>query len=306
MSRFKKARYFFEYALIRFLAFFINLLPFSFALFLARPVGMLIFWFSKRRRRVALDNLHQTYGLEKSESEIQKIARDTFVHLCEFGIEWLRIPQIAKTPEKYLAITHVERIHSVLKTQKKGALLLVSHNGNWELMALIAGLWIGRPIGRSIFALARPLKNPYLYDYAMRLRGITGLKSIPKIGAVRQTLRRLKENEIVCLLVDQRVSEGSVESHFFGREALTTSLPAIAALRWETPIFFVFLHKANRFHYTLDVEGPVPIQDTGDQKQDIQTNTQRFNHRIETEIRKDPAHWLWMHNRWRLEGMPKS
>ena len=302
---FKRLIHLFEYLSIRLFGACLNLLPFSFALSLARPVGILLFGFLKRSRETALNNLREIYRAQKSESEIQKIARESFVYLSEFAVEWLRMNEIARNPARYLAIHHVERIHAALE-KKRGALLLVSHNGNWEIMALIAGLLIAKPVGAPIYALARPLKNSYLYEYVLRLRGLTGLKSIRKMGAVRETFERLKENGIVSLLIDQRVNEGSVETEFFGRKALTTSLPAIAALRFGTPLFFIFLRRTPDLRFVMEVEGPVPTTVTGDSERDIQVNTQAFNHRIEEEIRKDPPHWLWMHNRWRTKHGAKD
>ena len=304
-SQFKRFIFFAQYLLIRFISGVLNLLPFSLALGLARPASFLIFSFSGRSKRMALENLHKAFKSERAESEIEKIAFGSFQHLAEFGIEWLRMPKIIQNPNRYLTINHVEKIRVALQ-QKKGAFMLVSHTANWEIMALNAGLLIAKPLGTSIYALARPLKNPYLYDYAMRLRGGMGLKTIDKSGGVREAFDRLKENEIVCALVDQRISEGSIETNFFGRPALTTSLPAIAALRFGTPVFFLFLHRTQDLRFVLDVEGPVPIERTGNVHRDIQTNTQKFVDRIETEIRKDPRSWLWMHNRWRLPHGPKD
>ena len=298
MAAFKKAIHFFEYAAIRLVGGCLSLLPISFVLALARPVGIILFLSLKHYRQKALDNLRHALP-EKSEPEIQRIARDSFIYLAEFGVEWLYMSRIAKRPERYLGIKGVEKIHTVLK-EGKGALLLVTHGGNWEVAALIAGFLIARPVHRVIYALARPLRNFYLYDYSLRLRGLTGLKSIPKVGAVRQTFKRLKENAVVATLIDQRVSEGSVEVNFFGRPALTTSLPALVALRLGTPIFLVLTRRTPDFRFVMQVEGPIPIQVSEDLERDIQENTQAFNNKLEVEIRKNPAHWLWMHNRWRI------
>ena len=304
-SRIQKLGFLFEYVLIRFFGALLSLFPLSSLLLLAHPIGNLLFHILRRSRRTALENLRQVYGSQKSEPQIQKMARESFVHITEFGMEWIYMPKIAKQPERYLAIEGVEKIHSSL-AKKKGAVLLVSHNGNWEIMALIAGLLIAKPVNATIYALARPLKNPYLYDRVIHLRGLTGLKSISKIGAVRQTFKRLKQNGIVSLLIDQRVNEGAVEAKFFGRPALTTSLPALAALRLQTPVFFVFLRRTRDLRYVMEVEGPAPIESSEDSGEDIRMNTQRFNDRIEAEIRKDPAHWLWMHNRWRAKHGAKN
>jgi len=303
---FRKVTYFFEYLLVRLTGNILNLFPFPWVLRRARPIGILLFWSLKRRRLMALENLHQAYRAQKSASEIQAIARESFVYLAEFGVEWLRMKELAKNPSRYLEVRDAKPLHASLREKKRGALLLVSHSGNWEIMALVAGAFLADPIGASIYALARPLKNPYLYEYVLRLRGLTGLKSIQKIGAVREAFKRLKENSIVCTLADQRVDEGSVQVKFFGREALTTSLPAVAALRFGTPVFFISLHRMPGPRYVMEVDGPLPVEKTDKLDHDIQVNTQRMNNRIEAEIQKDPRRWLWMHNRWRVRHGAKD
>lgn len=293
-------KFLFEYGFIRFLVLLLAVIPFKWALSLAKPIGWILFVFLKRPREMALQNLKSAFP-EKKDPEISSIARGAFTHLSEFGIEWLRIPYIIRHSSRYfIDVFHKEKIHEELK-KKKGAIVLISHTGNWEMMALMGGLLVAQPVGGSVYAVARPLDNPYLYQYVMRLRGVGGLKTIDKLGGVRETFDRLrKENAIVCILIDQRVSEGSVETHFFGRPALTTSLPIVAALRLGTPIFHNFLYRTNDLRYEMRVEGPVPIERTGDFRKDIEINTQKFVARIEAEIRKQPAHWLWMHNRWRV------
>jgi KDO2-lipid IV(A) lauroyltransferase len=290
--------FFLEYLLIRFLGGLVNLLPFSLVLALARPAGNLLFGILPKNRRMALANLERAFGAEKSPTEIRKIAIESFVYLIEFGITWLRMPQLAKNPGRYLSARQAERVHEAIKN-KKGAMILVSHAGNWAVMALIGGIFLAKPAGTLIHALARPLKNSFLYDYTLRLRGLAGLRSIPKSGAVQGTFRALKRNEIVCLLIDQRVEEGSIETDFFGRKALTTSLPALAALRLGTPIFFGSFQQKKGPVFNLTFEGPLPVERTGNSRQDIQLNTQRFNDYLEAEIRRSPGRWLWMHNRWR-------
>lgn len=265
----------------------------------------MLFWGLRKYREVALENLTQAFRAEKSPSQIREMAFESFVYLAEIAVGWFRMPFLARYSDRYLAVRNAGAMHREIRERKRGAMLLVSHAGNWEIMALIAGLLIAEPIGTPMHALARPIKNPYLYDRILHLRGLTGLKSIRKIGAVRKALRSLKRNEIVSLLVDQRINEGSVEVTFFGRNALTTSLPALAALRLDTPIFFGHLEQTPDLRFTLVLEGPLPIQKTGDLHEDIRTNTQRFNDQVEADIRRNPGRWLWMHNRWRTRDGAK-
>ncbi len=293
-------KYFIEYGFIRIISWLITVIPFRWALGTAKPIGAFLFLVLKRHRQMAIQNLKHAFP-EKSEKEITAIAKGSFIYLAEFGIEWLMLPQMIKHPKRYLieAVPEGEKIRSELK-KKKGAIVLVTHSANQEVTALIMGSLI-KSFGSQVYAVARPLKNPHLYQHAVKLRAGQNLQTIDKSGGVRETFDRLKkENAVVCILIDQRISEGSVETNFFGRPALTTSLPIVAALRLGTPIFYNFLYRTPNLRYEMKVEGPVPIIRTGDFRKDIQVNAQNFMNRIEEKIRKQPAHWLWMHNRWRV------
>ena len=291
-----------QYWFTRVISWMICLIPFRWALATAQPIGALLFLILKRPREMAIRNLKSAFQ-EKSEAEIKSIAQAAFRHLVEFGVEWLMMPEMIKHTERYLIeeVIGGEKIPGAL-AQKKGAIVLVTHTSNWEVMALMMGaLLTQESVGATVYALARPLKNPYLYQYAVKVRAGRGLKTINKFGGVRETFDRLrKDNAVMCMLIDQRISEGGIEANFFGRPALTTSLPVIAALRLGTPIFFSFMRQTDDLRYEMKIEGPVPIVRTGDFKKDIVTNTQNFAARVEVEIRKNPSHWLWMHNRWRV------
>ncbi|GEM_PF-830214 len=304
----KKLIFLLQYWFIRIVSWIICLIPFRWALEMAKPAGAISFLILKRVRHRAAQNLRNAFP-EKSEEEIQLIEKESFIHLAEFGIEWLKMPEMIKYPKRYLIdeVAGKEKILNELK-KKNGAIILVTHTANWEIMALIlGGLFTEKSVGASVYAVARPFYNSYLYQYAVKLRAGQGLKTINKMGGVRETFDRLKkENAVVCILIDQRVSEGSIETNFFGRPALTTSLPIIAALRLKTPIFFSFLYQTNDLRYEMKLEGPIPIQRTGNFKKDILTNTQNFALRVEQEIRKKPSHWLWMHNRWRVAHGAKN
>ena len=299
----KNAIHYIEYVAIRLMGFLINLMPFPVALTLANPIGIGLFYILGKQRNKALDNLRRAFGNEKSEEDIIKIAKGSFIFLVEFAMEWLRLPEMAKHPDQYFSVNHAEKVHAALK-QKKGAIFLVSHNSNQEIMAVITGCLIARPINAEVFAVARPIKNHYLYRYILKVRGIFGTKCIDKKGAVRETFKQLKRNAIVAVLIDQRVSEGQTAA-FFGRLAVTTSLPAMAAIRNGVPVFFVSLARASGPKFIFDIQGPLEIQTTNDFEADIRSATQQFNDLIEAKIRKEPAHWLWMHNRWRMPGEAK-
>ncbi|OGX04046.1 MAG: hypothetical protein A3G87_09460 [Omnitrophica bacterium RIFCSPLOWO2_12_FULL_50_11] len=282
-----------EYLLLRLVGALIRLLPFSVGMAAARWVGRLLYVLLARYRTIALENLRAAFGDEKTASEVKKIAVQSFKHLAVFGLEFIWIPKMTKHLDRYLLVEGADRLWNALNA-KNGVVLIVSHFGNWEWMAVGTGAE-----GFPMHAVARPLRNPFVYDYVKKLRGITGLKSVDKKGAVRQAVKLIKKNQVLCVLIDQHERQGSVRVPFFGREALTPTLPAILALRRSAVVMPLFFYREKHPPSRMIFYDPFPVIETGDYKRDVFENTKQYVQFIEGEIRKRPGDWLWMHRRWR-------
>ena len=295
---------FIQYLLFRILCLLLNLLPFSWVLKLGQLGGRMLYYILGRYRRVALENLNEAFGTEKSASEIQKIAIQSFENLGYFAIEFIRIPKIVNHLKQYVVIQNEESVFRALEA-KKGLILIVSHFGNWEWMAMTAGQRVHER-GTKINAVARVFGNPFLYQYAtQKLRGATGLQTINKKGAAREIMKYLDQNEVVCILIDQHERYGSVPVPYFGREAWTTSLPAVMAVKKDVPVIPVFSYR-NLGQPTIIQLGEVfPVIRTGDYETDLIENTKQYIRSIEEVVRKRPGDWLWMHARWRASRTAK-
>ncbi len=289
---------FIQYLLFRFLCFVLNLIPFSWALKLGQLGGRVLYYLLGRYRRVALENLNEVFGKEKSASEIKKIAVQSFENLGYFAIEFIRIPKIVNNLKQYVIIQDEESIFKALEV-KKGLIFIVSHFGNWEWMAVAAGHLVHER-GTKINAVARVFGNPFLYQFAtQKLRGATGLQSINKKGAAPEIMKYLDRNEIVCILIDQHERYGSVPVPYFGREAWTTLLPAVMAVKKEVPVIPVFSYRSPGQPTVIKLGEVFPVIRTGDYETDLIENTKQYIRSIEEVVRKQPGDWLWMHARWR-------
>ena len=293
-----------QYILFRCLCFLLNLLPFSWVLKLGQLGGRTLYHLLGYYRRIALENLNFVFGAEKSETEIEKIAIQSFENLGYFAIEFVRIPKIVKNLEQYVVIKNKESVLKALEL-KKGVILIVSHFGNWEWMGVTAGAEARRR-GVKINAIARVFGNPFLYHYAVdNLRGATGLKTIDKKGAAREIMKHLDDNEIVCVLIDQHERYGSVPVPYFGRTAWTTSLPAVMALKKQVPVIPVFSFRNIGKPTVVELGNPFSVIRTGDFEADLVENTKQYMKSIEEVVRKRPGDWLWMHARWRSSRTAK-
>ncbi len=298
----KNVIFYLEYLLFRGVAALINALPLKSIYPLSEAGGSFLFFILRKRREIALVNLRAAFGSEKPEEELRRIAKASMQNLVKFALEFIRIPRMVSSKE---ALWEMKGGENLLEGQKlrKGVIIILGHFGNWEWMGYSAINFMKEPL----YAVARPIKNPYVYDYVKRLRNMAGFESIDKNGAVRSTIKLLKEGKVTAMLIDQHERQGAVWVDFFGRKASTTTVPAVLALKYNTTNLFTYsLRKTGKDagKYTHYFEKPFPLIRTGNDEEDIYANTQQYVKRIEEIIKLYPENWLWMHRRWR--EMPKN
>lgn len=287
----KRFGYWIEYILLRLAAWLINCIPYSCAVKFTRNVGEFLYVILKDRREIALKNLRASFP-EKNEAEIQKIAKGAFRHLGQIAIEVISIPKLNQ--KGFIKTSNAQNVWKALE-EKRGVIFIVSHFTNWEVMA-VATAKEGFPMN----AIARPLKNPFVYAHIKKLRGYAGLRSIDKLGALRQTVKLLKDNQVVSFLIDQHERQGAIVTQFFGRPCYTSSFAAQVALKWKVPVVPLFCYRDQNGILTTDFEKPFQLVDTGNLEEDAKQNTQMFITNIEKKVRQYPENWLWMHRRWRV------
>jgi len=194
----------------------------------------------------------------------------------------------------------VEGLEDALKVleKKKGALLLLSHFGNWELMGLMS-----KVIGNPIMVIAKPMKNKRVDRLITEIREKAGLEIIPSKNASRRVIQALSQNRVVGILIDQRAKRNEgVWADFFGRKAPTTPGLALLAIKTKAPVLQVFMIRDGYRQHHLFIKEPLKLVNTGNIRKDIEVNTQIFNHALESIIRQYPDQWFWVHRRWERKG----
>jgi KDO2-lipid IV(A) lauroyltransferase len=283
------------YLVLRAFSILANFLPEDFALWLGRQLGNVIYSFDLDHRKVAFQNLHTAFGQEKSASEIRGIAKRTFQNLGMMAVEFFRIPRMdMETFKRRVKMEGLAEALALLE-KKKGALLLIGHFGNWEMMGLMS-----KVIGNPIIVLAKPMKkNQWVDRFITQIRSASGLEVISTVNASRKVIRALSQNRVVGILIDQRAkrSEG-IWADFFGRKAPTTPGLAVLAMKTGAPVLPVFMIRNGFQKHRLIVKEPLELIHTGDIKKDVEANTQLFNHTLESMIREYPDQWFWVHRRW--------
>ncbi|MGA3279752.1 MAG: lysophospholipid acyltransferase family protein [Smithella sp.] len=253
-----------------------------------------------KSRLIVLHNLQRSFP-EKDSKEIIKIAKGVYRHFSIVAAEFFDMPSITRDNiDRWVEVEGMEYADAAL-SQNKGALSIVAHFGNWELLTIAIPMLV-----RPMYIVYRPLDSPVIDNMVEYVRTMHGNSLIPKGGSGKKVLELLKENQIIGILSDQNVAayEG-VFVDFFERPACTGVGLAVMAMRSDSPVVPVFMARQKSGKYKLIIKPFLKAVCTDDYEADLQINTQRFTKIVEDVVREYPNQWFWFHQRWKTKTYQK-
>ena len=228
---------------------------------------------------------------------VDALSREAFGHFGEVVIETALLPTLGQ--QKILELFEGEEgFEGILdaKAAGRGIVLITGHFGNWEL----AGAYVAAR-GVPIEVIVRRMNNPLFDSYVTRTREGAGMIVVYDHDAVRRTPRAFKAGHAVAFVADQGVlGLASTFVPFFGRPAKTPRGPAVFAMKYRLPTFFVAAVQEPSGKYRCVVT-PVEIPDTGDREADIDTVVARYTSILESWVRRYPGQYFWHHRRWKRQ-----
>ncbi len=277
-------------------------LPKPWAMRLGSGIGKLLYRLLKKRRQIACNNLHIAFGNAACPAQLQEICKASFVNLGKTCIEFLRFPQFdAENIWREVTVEGAAHLHTAL-AQGKGAIVFLPHFGNWELLSLVYGALIPN----QAKAIAFPLKNAKLNAYIWKYRQHLSLELIPRKRAVRETLRALKKNYAVGFFADQNAGREGVFVDFFGKPASAVRGPVALALKTGAPLLFSIAIRQPDDRHHVHILPPMQLEASDNFERDIADYTESLQKQLEDYIRRYPAQWLWLHNRWKTSVVRKA
>jgi KDO2-lipid IV(A) lauroyltransferase len=249
--------------------------------------------------KLARENLRRAFP-EKSDGEIARIIRGMWDNLGRTVGEYAHLDRIRWDGAKpRILVTGIENALP-FATPGRGIILFSGHLANWEVMPSTA-----RAYGLTGATVVRPTNNPYVNAWLDKRRRAIGMPELISKGAngLRRVYGLIREGKAVCMLVDQRTSEG-ILAPFFGRDALTTPAPAALALRMGALLVPVSNARIKGAHFHVRVHRPIEVAKTGDADADLVRVTTAINAFVEERVRERPEQWLWIHKRWVGEDAP--
>ena len=281
----KIINYFLQSLLIYFFFFLIIIIRLRLSRFLFSHMFSFIGPFLKSKKIIEnnLSKFSKNNILEKKE-----IIKNMWKNYGMTFVEYMFLDYF-KSQNSHISLKGDENLASVING--KPVIFISGHFANFELMSM--------EITKKKIKLAtiyRPLNNIFLNPLMEYLRRKYICKNQIKKGikGVREAINYIKRGHSIALMIDQRVSEGE-KVNFFGQTALTSTLPAQLAYKYNLDIIPVSIERKDNDRFLLEFHNVIK-PDEFKNKLEI---TEKLNLILEKMIIKNPGQWIWTHNRWK-------
>tara|TARA_Y100000591_G_C21838637_1_gene704218 strand:- start:215 stop:1081 length:867 start_codon:yes stop_codon:yes gene_type:complete len=287
----KQTKYLIEFLIIIFLFLIIKLfglkLSQCFFSFIFKNLGPLF-----RSKKI----LHYNISLALpniDESQRNKIINNMWANYGKIFSEYMFIKKFRKDTRfsQRIIIENQEELEKI-KLHKKPVIFISGHFNNFELMAMHI-----EKSNIDLAAVYRPLNNMFLNPIMERIRKrYICKKQIKKgISGTKELLKEFKKGTSIALMIDQRVSEG-IKSDFFGKEALTTTIPAQFVKKFDASVVPIYIERLDDNSFKLKIDESIKFS----QEVTVNDITKKLNKILEKMIIANPAQWIWTHNRWKI------
>lgn len=275
----------------------ISLLPFRLLYVLADIECFMLYHVIRYRRGVVRRNLVTSFP-DKSEQEIVQIEKRFYHWFCDYFFEAVKLLSISDAELcRRFTIINSEEVEQCFKEGQDVAAIL-GHYCNWEWLSCVG---MNLPLERETGLIYHPLRNK-AFDYLFRkLRSHEKhSRVIPKQDILRYVLSRKKEGirNICGYISDQGPKWKNIHLWlpFLNHEHTPVFTGGERIMRkMNNAVFYVEMSRPKRGYYTatykLITRTPNALEPDG--------ITRRFFQMLEQTIRREPAYYLWSHNRWK-------
>ena len=259
-------------------------------------LGQFAYLISKKYRRIALDNLRLAFGEDKNEVELISIARETYKNLGKSLCEALGSIQFSPAEiKKLINIEGKEHLENAYR-RGKGIIAFSAHLGNFALLGIRLAAE-GYPV--NIILQEPEVKEiSRIFHINLNHHGVNVIQASPRRKTTAESLKHLRQHEIICILGDQRELHSGVFVKFFNHPAGTATGPVVLAMRTGAEIVPAFLLRSSSNKLSLVIEHPFKLAFYGKKNEDIYENTQGLSKIVENYVRSFPEQWFWLHKRW--------
>ena len=269
-------------------------LPLALQAVIGRGLGWLLYVLAPARRKVALRNLELCLP-ERSAAERHALAREHFKWLgrsvLERGLLWYA------SPERLRRLIRVEGDVTLAERSDRPVMWLVPHFMGLDVAGVSVLLFQSRKVASIYQEQSNPVMDAAIRRGRVRLGDASRVQIFPRSDSAKPLLRAIRSGDAFFNLPDMDFGERDAAFvPFFGVPAATLLAPSRMARAMNMvvqPVVAQMLPGGQGYVVRFlppwtDFPSDDPLADTA-----------RMNSWIESEIRRLPAQYLWVHKRFK-------
>jgi KDO2-lipid IV(A) lauroyltransferase len=284
------------WGLYKFFSFLLKILPF----FILKKLMYALAWFaykvSKKHRQRISTHLDIAFKATYSAKKKEQIGINAFMNLLDtvFGI--MRRDGMKKEKVLENIIFEGSEILQKYKDEGKNFILITGHYGNWELLSQSIAI----AFDLRLVGVGRKMDSPMIDKILKKNREQFNVEMIYKKGALKESMRVIKEGKVLGILTDQAIRPNqSIEVTFFNQRATHTPLASILSRKFDLDLIPAYISTEDYHFYKVKIYEPIKSLKTDNQEEDLAILTQKQATLTEEVIKQDPKQWFWMHRRWK-------
>lgn len=278
----------------------IQALPLGLVARMGHVGGAVVYLLDARHRRVARKNIARCFP-EKSSGEVRALIKENFRRIGESYACGIKTASLSQDELRQVLTFKVpaELSNPPADQPLPSVVVAVGHFGNFEIYAHFA-LACPRFQGVSTY---RGLPQKSLNRLMKSMREASGCLFFERrfeAGKLRAAMNQ--RGKLLGLFSDQDGGDRGLQLPFLGHNCSTSPAPALFALRYDCALYVAICYRTGLARWHIECSNVIPTFEN-EQPRSTQAIMRDVNAAYEVAVRRDPANWFWVHNRWK-RGRP--
>lgn len=275
----------------------LSLLPMRVLYVLADVGFVLVYHLVRYRRKLVRRNLSTAFP-EMGEADLRRTERKFYHWFCDYFLEAVKLLSISDSElRRRFTVVNSEEVEQCFSEGQDAAAIL-GHYCNWEWLSCVG---INLPPERQLGLIYHPLRNKVFDNLFRQIRSHEpNGRPIPKNETLRYVVdwRRKGVRNMCGYISDQGPKWTNIHlwlPFLNHRETPVFTGGERIMRKMNNAVFYVEMSRPRRGYYTATYR--LITRTPADMPPD--EITRRFFKMLEDTIRREPAYYLWTHNRWK-------
>ena len=272
----------------------LSLLP-NFILYgISELFGWLLQYVVSYRKNVVNKNLRNSFP-EADAVFFRKTKRKFYRHLADVILENAVLLFYSKRRLQKMFRFSDKSLVEKYEQEHRHIIIMLAHYNNWEWASPLS-----YEFSNPFLAVYMPLRNPWFEKTYQKARSKYGAVTVA-MGKIGRELFTYDKNNSPCttgMVGDQRPIRKHVKywTNFLHQQTAVFTGSETLAKKIDAVVVYMKIEKEKRGRYTASFE---LITDSAMETAEFGiTNT--YTQKLEQQILRNPAYWLWSHDRWKI------